>query len=162
MVVVFDDLASDPAALHRQLLQFLELSPQEAPDLAARRVSKSYRIGWLQRLLKRPPIATRAVLAGEAYRQRVAEVSAKGSDSAIVRAILAGRKKLLKWNKVPAPPIKIPDWLADEISETLAGEIEHLSTLIDRDLSHWLNGKRERSFTTGAPPQVETLIPRTG
>jgi len=162
MVVVFDDLASDPAALHRQLLEFLELSPQEAPDLAARRVSKSYRIGWLQRLLKRPPIATRAVLAGEAYRQRVAEVSAKGSDSAIVRAILAGRKKLLKWNKVPAPPIKISDWLADEISETLAGEIEHLSTLIDRDLSHWLNGKRERSFTTGAPPQVETLIPRTG
>ncbi len=162
MVVVFDDLASNPAALHRQLLEFLGLSPQEAPDLAARRVSKSYRIGWLQRLLKRPPIATRAVLAGEAYRQRVAEVSAKGSNSSVVRALLAGRKKLLKWNKVPAAPIELPDWLADEISGTLAGEIDLLSNLIDRDLSHWLNGKRERSFATGGPPRVEALIPRTG
>lgn len=141
MVLVFDDLASDPAALHRKLLDFLELSPQEAPDLTARRLSQGFRFGWLQRLLKRPPIATRAVLAGEAYRQRVTRSNGRGPESAVVRAVLAGRKKLLQWNKMPAPPIHLSDGLADEISATLGSEIERLSTLIDRDLSHWLNGK---------------------
>lgn len=146
VVVVFDDLESNPAALHHELLDFLGLSPQTAPELAPRRVSQGYRIGWLQRLLKRPPIATRALLAGEAYRQRVTRLNGTNPESAVVRAVLAGRKKLLQWNRMPAPPIHLPDWLAGEIGESLAEEIGRLSALINRDLSHWLNGKviRER------------------
>jgi Sulfotransferase family len=162
MVVVFDDLAANPAALHRQLTDFLGLAPQDAPDLGARRTSMGYRIGWLQRLLKRPPIATRALLAGEAYRQRVGQTRTKSPDSAIVRAVLAGRKRLLRWNKVQAAPEPLPDWLRREICATLAGEIAHLSRLIDRDLSHWLDGTIERSFATDAHAQVEALVPRTG
>ncbi|HMI41118.1 MAG TPA: sulfotransferase [Sphingomicrobium sp.] len=162
MVVVFDDLATNPAALHRRLTDFLGLAPQETLDLGARRTSMSYRFGWLQRLLKRPPIATRALLAGEAYRQRVGQARSKGPDSAIVRAVLAGRKRLLRWNKVPAPPVRLPDWLRREICETLAGEINHLSRLIDRDLSHWLDGTIERSFVADPGQQVEALVPRTG
>ena len=149
LVMVFDDLASDPAAAHRKLLEFLELSPQDAPDLTARRLSQGFRFGWLQRLLKRPPIATRAVLAGEAYRQRVSRSNGRGPESAVVRAVLAGRKKLLQWNRMPAPPIQLPDWLADEVSATLGSEIEHLSKLIDRDLSHWLNGKLKKDRVVG-------------
>lgn len=161
-VMVFDDLASNPAALNRQLLEFLELSPHEMLDFGARRVSKSYRIGWLQRLLKRPPIATRALLAGEAYRMRVGKVEKRSKESAVARAVLAGRKKLLRWNKVPAAPVRLPDALADEICETLADDIAHLSTLIDRDLSHWLNGRVKRPVAAEAPRQPETLVPRTG
>ena len=160
--MVFDDLASNPAALNRQLLEFLELSPHEMLDFGARRVSKSYRIGWLQRLLKRPPIATRALLAGEAYRMRVGKVEKRSKESAVARAVLAGRKKLLRWNKVPAAPVRLPDALADEICETLADDIAHLSTLIDRDLSHWLNGRVKRPVAAEAPRQPETLVPRTG
>ena len=160
MVVVFDDLAANPAAVHRQLTDFLGLAPQEAPDLEARRTSMGYRFGWLQRLLKRPPIATRAILAGEAYRQRVGQ--AKGPDSAIVRAVLAGRKRMLRWNRIPAPPVHLPDWLRREICETLAGEIAHLSHLIDRDLSHWLDGSIERSFVADRGSKVAALIPRAG
>jgi hypothetical protein len=162
MVVVFDDLVADPAAIHGQLLDFLELSPHELPNHDARRGSKSYRIGWLQRLLKRPPIATRALLAGEAYRQRVARPKVKGPESPIVRAILTGRKKLLRWNKVPAPPVNLPEWLRREICETLADEVSRLSTLIDRDLSHWLDGAPKRKFEIDAPMHAKTLIPRTG
>jgi len=159
-VTVFDDLASNPAELSRRLLEFLEISPHESDDLAARRTSKSYRIGWLQRLLKRPPIATRAIMAGEAYRKRVSSRGSRGPDSAVVRAVLAGRKKLLRWNKVPAAPVRLPVGLAREISEALADEVAHLSRLIDRDLSHWLDWKAERSFTTGSRPQMERLVPR--
>ena len=161
-VMVFDDLAANPAALHRQLLEFLELSPHETLDFGARRVSKSYRIGWLQRLLKRPPIATRALLAGEAYRVRVGKVEKRRKENAVARAVLAGRKKLLRWNKVPAKPIRLPDALAREICETLADDIAHLSTLIDRDLSHWLNGKLERPLAAEPARPVEGMVLHTG
>jgi len=154
LVVVFDDLIADPAAVHRQLLEFLDLSPQQAPDLGARRPSKSFRFGWLQRLLKRPPVATRALLAGEKYRQRVAAPKVKGPDSALVRAVLAGRKRLLRWNKVAAAPVVVPDWLRREISETLAGEIVLLSKLIGRDLGHWLDGAPKRSHGEAAPGET--------
>ena len=162
MVVVFDDLVANPAALSRELFKFLNLSPHEAHDLGAQRASKSFRIGWLQRLLKRPPIATRALLAGEAYRQRVTQLNGSGSESAVVRGVLSARKKLLRWNQVAAAPVSLPDWLAREISETLADEIAHLSSLINRDLSHWLNGKVERSIAADATQPAEAQIPRTG
>ena len=144
MVVVFDDLVSNPEAVHRQMLNFLGLSPHELQNYGARRGSKGFRIGWLQRLLKRPPIATRALLAGEAYRQRVGKVEKRKKSSPIARAILTGRKKLLRWNKVPAAPAQLPDWLKREICEAFAGEVAHLSALIGRDLSHWLDGKADR------------------
>src|SRR3990170_6376870 len=140
LVVVFDDLVADPAAVHRQMLDFLGISPQELHNYGARRGSKGFRFGSLQRLLKRPPIATRALLAGEAYRQRVGKVE-KRKSSRVARAVLAGRKKLLRWNKIPAKPARLPDWLKREICETFAGEVAHLSTLIGRDLSHWLDGR---------------------
>lgn len=155
-VVVFDDLVTNPAAVHRQLLDFLGLSPHELHNYGARRSSKGFRIGWLQRLLKRPPIATRALLAGEAYRQRVGKVEKRKKSSPIALAVLAGRKKLLRWNKVPAKPERLPDWLKREICDTFAGEIAHLSALIGRDLSHWLDSKAGRA--AGAP--VEALAAR--
>jgi len=79
-----------------------------------------------------------------------------------VRSVLSVRKKLLRWNKAPAVPVHVPDWLAEEISDTLADDIAHLSKLIDRDLSHWLNGNSKVSSTQAAPQQAEALIPYTG
>jgi hypothetical protein len=35
--------------------------------------ARVFGFGWLQRLLKRPPVVTRAILAGEQYRTRVAK-----------------------------------------------------------------------------------------
>lgn len=145
MVVVFDDLISDPAKVHGQLLDFLRLSPHELDNYGARRGSKGFRIGWLQRLLKRPPIATRALLAGEAYRQRVGKVEKRKKSSPIARAVLAGRKKLLRWNKVSVTPEQVPEWLKREICATFACEVAHLSKLIGRDLSHWLDGRAGRA-----------------
>ena len=152
MVVVFDDLAANPEAIHRQLLDFLGLPPHQLQNYGARRGGKGFRFGWLQRLLKRPPIATRALLAGEAYRQRVGKVEKRKKSSPIASAILAGRKKLLRWNKVPAKPAPLPDWLKREICETFADEIAHLSRLIGRDLSHWLDGKAGRA--PADPPEL--------
>jgi hypothetical protein len=161
LVVVFDDLATDPAGTHRQMLDFLGLPAQELQNYGARRGSKGFRFGWLQRLLKRPPIATRALLAGEAYRQRVGKVEKRKKSSPLALAVLASRKRLLRWNKVPAKPTPLPFSLKREICESFAGEVAHLSRLIGRDLSHWLDGKTNPASPADTPHPTESIPART-
>jgi hypothetical protein len=140
-VAVYDDFASDPGGVYRRLLQFLGLPDDGQCEFVPHRTSLGFKIGWLQRLLKRPPKATRAILAGEKYRQRVKRLDGdKKEDPALARAILAGRRRLLDWNKAPAPPIQLSAELRRELRETLADDVALLSRLLGRDLSHWLGG----------------------
>ena len=143
-VAVFDDLASDPAALYRQMLDFLDLAPHERNDFAPRRESRGYRLGWLQRLPQRPPVATRALLAGEKFRQRVQPLKRPKADPALVRAIFAARKRLLAWNRTPPPPPHLSTEMRLEISARFVDDVEHLSRVIGRDLNHWLDGALSR------------------
>lgn len=135
-VILFDDLRSDPAEVHRRLLEFLGLPQVPFPELEPQRESQGFKIGWLQRLLKRPPVA-RTVLAGEVYRRRVSAAPAR-EPSALVRRILAARKALLRWNRAPAPPLDMPPALAAEVRELLSDDVDRLGRVIGRDLSHWL------------------------
>jgi hypothetical protein len=140
-IVLFDDLVADPQGTYDRLCTFLGLEPWPATDLAAQRVHKSFRFGWLQRLLKRPPKAVRTVLAGEKFRQREKRLDA--GEGRVIETIFRVRKRLLDWNKVPAKRQPIDPRVRDEIIERLRDEVILLSKLIDRDLSHWLGGVPE-------------------
>jgi hypothetical protein len=140
-VVLFDDLASNPDGTYRRLCAFLGLKPWPATDLTAQRVHMSFRFGWLQRLLKRPPKAVRTILAGEKFRQREKRLDA--GEGRVIEAIFKIRKRLLNWNKVPAKRQPIDPRVRGEIIERLRDEVILLSKLIDRDLSHWLGGVPE-------------------
>lgn len=144
-VVVFDDLAADPADVYRRMIGFLGLTPHVRRDYAPRRRSAGFKNGWLQRLLKRPPIATRAVLAGEMFRRRVAPIDRQERPSALLRAVFGGRKRLLSWNRQLTPTPRPSAAMQRKIHEALAGEVELLSELIGRDLSHWLGGTRRKA-----------------
>ena len=135
-VVLFDDLKSDPAAVHSQLLKFLGLREVPLPRLKPQRRREGYRIAWLQRLLKRPPLA-KTVLAGQHFRTRVHSRPAR-PPSASARRIMAARKALLRWNSIPAPPSKLSAALEKQIRDTLSGDVDALGRLLGRDLSHWL------------------------
>lgn len=139
-VVVHDDLYSDPAKVYRDMLEFLGLEDYGRTDFSARRSAQGFKFGWLQRLLKRPPVATRAVLAGEKYRTRVKAVGKeKKKESRLTGLIMRGRKRLLRWNKAPAKPVTISPEVRRDIAEKLRGEIDRLGKLLGRDLSHWLS-----------------------
>ena len=56
-VVVFDDLKADRAKVYADLLDFLELPPAPLPARTQHRERHGYKIGWLQRMLKRPNVA---------------------------------------------------------------------------------------------------------
>ncbi len=140
-VVLFDDLAADPEAAYRQLCGFLGLKPWAGTEFKPRRASKGFRYGWLQRLLKRPPKAVQAVMAGEKFRQRVKPLEAE--QGRVVTAIFRIRKRLLQWNEVPAERTPLDPRVRQQIMDRLRDEVILLSRVIDRDLSHWLGGVPE-------------------
>jgi hypothetical protein len=137
-IILHEDLAADPGAVYRGLLAFLGLPDDGRREFEPRRVRFGFKIGWLQRLLKRPPVATR-LLAGEQYHRRVSARPPR-EPSPLSTMLMAARKRLLRWNAVPAPRTDIPPELKVEIRDLLSDDVALLSALIGRNLDHWLGG----------------------
>lgn len=144
LVVVHDDLVVDPGGVYRAVLAFLGLPDYGRKKFRAKRAAQGFKLGWLQRLLKRPPKATRTVLAGKQFRQRVKALDGNmaAEPSLVVEKILDWRKRLLRWNKAPADPIVVSPALVAEMRAVWADDIAQLERLIGRDLGHWL-GRNE-------------------
>jgi hypothetical protein len=149
-IVLFDDLAGDPEGTYRNLCRFLGIEPWPHTDFHPRRINKGFRLGWLQRLLKRPPKAVRTVLAGEKFRTREKKLDTR--ESRAITAVFAVRKHLLDWNKVPAKRQPLDPELRQQIIDRLRDDVILLSRVIDRDLSHWLGGVPE------ANPKAEAAL----
>lgn len=137
LVVVFDDLVADPAREGARILDFLGLEPAGELALKPARESFDVRYPWLQRLLKRPPARLRSWLAGEHYRRRVVGANETEGPRAI-DTVMTFRKRLLQWNRVPAPDRSVPIQVQHDIRARLHDEVRRLGALIGRDLSHWL------------------------
>ena len=136
LVMLLEDVVRAPHEQYRQFMEFLGLEPQVGISLAPKRAGWSVRSRWLQRLIKRPPQLLRGYLAGELFNQRLSvNETAPGA-----KGILSLRKRLLEWNRFQSPEEAMSPALQRQIRQCLQGEIDHLSALIDRDLSHWLGG----------------------
>lgn len=164
-IILHEDLAADLGSVYCRLLAFLGLPDDGRREFEPRRVRSGFKMGWLQRLLKRPPVATR-LLAGEHFHRRVSARPPR-EPSAIAKMLMAARKRLLRWNAVPARRTEIPTDLQGEIRDLLRDDVELLSGLIGRNLDHWLGriatitaSPRDRPllFPDKAPPRVDTTL----
>jgi hypothetical protein len=63
----------------------------------------------------------------------------RGEVGGAARAVLNLRKRLLHWNRTDAPKIVLPEALKDEMRAMYRDDVAHLSQLLGRDLSHWLD-----------------------
>jgi hypothetical protein len=150
-VVVFDDLASDPDRIGREVLEFLGLASGSAVHLTHNRSGYAVRSMWLQRLLKRPPEALFKLVAPAPHQRRLHHRPASGGTKAPARRLVIGlRKKLLAWNRRPAGENTIDPAVQDEIRASLRGEIDYLGELIGRDLGHWLRPRCARPHAAGS------------
>ncbi len=127
LAIVYDDLAADPLATYRSLLDFLGLEDHE-PDLLRRNESRSFRYRWLHRLIYRPPLVEPAKLF-----QFVARRNRKSGIGKLARL----RKRLMRWNAAPRRPAELSPALRDELGATFAEDIERLGKLLNRDLGSW-------------------------
>src|SRR3954447_16388346 len=136
-VSLFDDLVADPGRQYRRMLKFLGLPDDQQTDFFPERQSNGFKIPWLQRLLKRPPSIALSLLGSEAQQLRfsAAPHRAKG---ALASAILQARKRLIKWNQAPPPPVQLSSAVHAEMRTMFADDIRLLENVISRDLGHWL------------------------
>ena len=160
-ISLFDDLAAEPGAIYRDMLRFLDLPYHPRSDFSAVRASRGFRIGTVQRFLKRPPRRAAAMLGGEKLRRRVSADPDAGM-SWPVRAIMAARKRIIGWNSVEAAPSDIPLRLRIQIRATLREDVKSLARLIGRNLDHWLSSgftlpRRDRSRGFAAAGGIQPL-----
>jgi hypothetical protein len=122
-VVLFDDLVTDTAATYRVVLEFGGVDPTFRPDFAVHNESKRVRSGTLQRLIYNPPAPVR------------------GAASVLRRYPLVHRARdvVLGMNSRAEGRQRMDPRLRSQLLDEFAPEIERLSTVINRDLSGWLN-----------------------
>jgi hypothetical protein len=135
-ISVFDDYVADPAGQYRRLLGFLGLEDDGRTDFSRHRESRGVRSAMLQRLLQRPPKAAVSLLGGDGEKLRIDAKT--GTAGGAAKALFNLRKRLLAWNKAPAPRIVVPQPLKDEMRAMYRDDVAELSELLGRDLSHWL------------------------
>jgi len=137
LVVLFDDLAADPAGQFRRLTDFAGLRPMPLPESKPQRVSRGVRFLFLQQLLKRPPRVLLPYLASITHHARF---DRRARNSA-PRKSQSLRKRVLQWNNIPDEKTPIPIGVQRDIKTHFQDEIDRLGQLIGRDLGHWLQPK---------------------
>ena len=128
-VIVFDDFKADTLSTYRELLRFLQVDYDGQTEFERRFESAIYRYRWLQKLLFVP--ATRGGRAVETLQRRSRKYNPDGTKR------LSLIKRLTRLNKVPTKPAALTPELRETITETLRPDVEHLSRLLDRDLTGW-------------------------
>ena len=137
LVVVFDDLVSDPAGQQRRIIEFAGLEPAPPTDIAGQRGGREVRSILLQQLLQRPPRFLLPYLASIHHQRRFNKALARNSGPDRPKSPSL-RKRLIGWNERPDQKRPIPLHVQREIKAMFQDEIDKLGRLIGRDLGHWL------------------------
>ena len=120
-VLIYDDLKADPAGAFRRVLEYLGVDPEFEPVFESVNQHKRVRNRYVQKMTMAPPAPLRTLLraCGDdlSYRLRV---------------------KIQEINSVAEarPPLSAP--CRRRLAEELAPEVERLSALLGRDLTHWV------------------------
>lgn len=127
-VVVFDDLARDPAAVYREVLKFIGVDDDGRTTFKRRFPSRIYRYRWLQELLY--SVRSRRAHAVDTL-QRMARVNkGPGRRKSLV-------KRLARWNRIERRPAPLDADMKTALRAALADDVATLSDLLARDLRHW-------------------------
>ncbi len=119
-VVIHDDMKADVASVYRKTLEFLQVDPEFAPDFEQLNRHRRVRMRRLARLVQNPPGFVRPLL----------ETLSK-------RLLFSLRTKIDDRNSKYVQRPAMPPELRRQLSREFAPEVERLSKLLDRDLTHW-------------------------
>jgi len=130
-VIVFDDLVSDTLGIYQRALEFLGIDYDGQTNFERSYESQMYRYRWLQELFFVPATSNGKMV--DTLQRRSRKYNKDGSKR---KSLI---KRLIDLNKVPQSPEPLTPQMADIVGETLRPDILHLSSLLNRDLSHWLD-----------------------
>ncbi len=121
-VIIFDDFTNDSAGTYRKAIQFLDVSPDFQPDFEIINPAKRLRSTSLKRFIVDPPGMFRPVGEALSRIEWFRRMIKKGMD----------RFNISYDKRPPMDPEIRRALLAD-----FAPEVERLSKLLGRDLTHW-------------------------
>jgi len=130
-VIVFDDFVSDTLGVYRRVLDFLNIDYDGQTEFERRFGSHMYRYQWLQKILFIPATSDGKIV--ESLQRRTRKYNKDGSKKQ------GFVKRIMKLNKITMSPEPMASQVADTVGEALRPDIQHLSRLIGRDLSHWID-----------------------
>ena len=130
LVLLFDDLVRDPLAVYRQVLTFIGVEYDGRTRFQRKLESHIYRYRWLQQLLY-APLASKAPVVDTLHLiWRMNQKKATGRKSWLER--------LARWNTIKMRPAPLDPDVKRMLRDTFAADVNKLSNLLQRDLSHWL------------------------
>lgn len=152
-IIVFDDLKRSPRAVYEDVLSFLGLPPDGRTVFPLVNERKSHKNGWIGRFLQSPPRFlhnTRKRLKRSYY----------------LRGSLLGRMTygFLEWsrrfNSQKTGRSELSPDFAAELAEAFRDDVQLLSSILQRDLSHWLTDARPLPATASDHETMSPLCSR--
>jgi hypothetical protein len=120
--LLLDDLRADPRSVWRRTLQFLDLPDDGRCEFPVANAAKQSRAPAMQRWMRRLDRARRA-----------ARIPVVGT------GIMPALDRV---NRIVRPRPPLPDALHAELVEYFRADVARLATLLERDLTHWLEPAR--------------------
>jgi hypothetical protein len=118
-IIIFDDIIGDVARIYRETLRFLDVATDFQPNLVKVNPASGCRSRALLNFLNRPPPSLRSFV--------LATIPLPIRDR-----ITKGIRSL---NRAPVPPLD--QELKRRLQAEFLPEVERLSTLLGRDVTHW-------------------------
>lgn len=126
-VVVFDDFIAHPRTVYQQLLQFLNVADDGQAEFTPTRSNAGFKSRWLHQFAMNPPPWVFPLL--------------KFVKPGNVSRIKGLRKRIKRINKVHKKRAPMDEAMQDKLRAYFAADVEKLSGLLDRDVTHWLKPK---------------------
>lgn len=124
--ILFDDIHSNPRQVYNETIEFLELEKHDYDDFGTENASHQFKYKWLGNFMLNQPSW---VIALKNWIKRIFKIQSLTSISSFI-----SRFNIQEGKREPLPPEFI-----GELKEEFKEEIERVSRLIQRDLSHWSN-----------------------
>jgi hypothetical protein len=123
-LILYDDFTASPQRVYDEVIDFLGV-PHDRRDRFPRiNENKRARLSWLGNFFRKPPPALRSAFRG--LKRLMGEES-----------LSAVKKKAVNLNTVRARRQPLSPEFRAELVETFRDEVDLLSRLMQRDLSHW-------------------------
>ena len=123
-VSVFDDFIRNPGDIYQKLLNFIGVDDDARREFRAKRANAGFKWRWVQQFAVNPP----------AWIYRLIDVS----DTGTIKSLRKLRKRIKRFNKVPKRHELSRD-MQTTLREYYRSDVEKLSELLERDLTHWVN-----------------------
>lgn len=124
LVVVYDDFANNPGEVYRRVLQFIGVDDDGRTKFARKAEHRGFKSRFVQQFVMNPPPWTLRLI--------------EHVDRAMIRRLKRIRRRLEDFNTFPRERTALGGSMRDTLRAYYAEDVQRLSSLLSRDLGHWM------------------------